>query len=144
MEYFFKINTDDGNRLIPLDYIAEVAPMLEFEEINAQTHPDFVGVMFYRGNHIPVYDIEKIADDPEIILECLILIVKDENGALFGLRTRDDCEIISAAPGQIDQIDTGTGKPKKVVQLDAGMVEVWLPTTPNGAKELIIPETASD
>ena len=141
MEYYFKVQQPGGTRLIPLAHIVEVAPMVELNEIDGETHPDFAGVMLYRGHHIPVYDLQQVPEDPEAMLECLILIVKNSGNKLFGLRTLDDCDVISVADEQTDFVDTGTGSSQKVVQLDEQMAEVWIPALPENTEDMVITES---
>lgn len=141
MEYYFKVQQAGGIRLIPLAHIIEVAPMVELKEIDGETHSDFAGVMLYRGHHIPVYDLQQVPEDPEAMLECLILIVKSSEDKLFGLRSLDDCEVISVASEQIDFVDTGTGATQKVVQLDEQMAEVWIPALPENTGDMTITES---
>lgn len=115
--------------------------MVELNEIDGETHPDFAGVMLYRGHHIPVYDLQQVPEDPEAMLECLILIVKNSDNKLFGLRTLDDCDVISVADEQTDFVDTGTGSSQKVVQLDEQMAEVWIPALPENTEDMVITES---
>lgn len=141
MEYYFKVQQPGGTRLIPLDHIVEVAPMVELKDIDGETHPDFAGVMLYRGHHIPVYDLQQIPEEPEAMLECLILIVKSSEEKLFGLRSLDDCEVLSVADEQVDFINTGTGITQKVVQMDEQMIEVWVPALPENTGHMTMTET---
>lgn len=127
MKQFLHFQSSAGRRLIAVDQIIEVIPMvwLQREDSDA-ANPFFCGLLNFRGKIVPVYTVsnyqEKFACDPSAFL----IVAETEQGMIAVLALEVDY-LVSVNTLEISQISSAGGKVVNAAKVDDEMIRIVVP-----------------
>lgn len=127
MRQFLHFQSDAGRRLIAVDEIIEVIPMVWLQREAADSEQDsFCGLLNFRGNIVPVFTLsvyeERTCTDPSYFL----IVTHTENGMVAVLAHEVDY-LVNVDSAAISRISAQSGTVLNVAKVEDEMVRIVKP-----------------
>ncbi len=112
-------------RLVRLEDIVECIPMVELDEQQRADHPQYRGLLHFRGRVVPVFDLAEEHGQP--LEPSWFLIVLRARRQEIAVVARQVFEILTSAAADYESVDIGHGQSLTVVSSDSQMLQVLEP-----------------
>lgn len=122
---FLHFQSGAGERLLDLNLIVEVLPMVALEYFEESTSPYFLGGLRYRGEFVPVFSL-KAGLQSEKNPDYFLIVLAYENRKL-ALLAQNVMEVLSLRPDCIEKLPIGASSSVVIVKVKDSYLRVCEP-----------------
>ena len=121
-ESFLHFEASIGSRLLPLQAVVEVIPMVRLNETRGEGNECYRGVLHFRGRMIPVFDFDatsRTAERPDAFL-----VVANSASREFALVASKIYDLVNVGEEDLSKLDTGAERCVSVASVDGQLVRI--------------------
>jgi chemotaxis signal transduction protein len=123
MKQFVTVSAGGRRKLVPLEEVVEIIPMLALEDVEGQSHL-CRGVANLRGDLVPVFDLTG-ATAP--LHPSRFILVSRADGVLIGLIVDDVHEVLTLEDERLLRRPVGGGRTALMVSVEGSVMAVLNP-----------------
>lgn len=126
MKQFLHFQSGVGKRLVPVDDVVEVIPMVALQRDDETYGQHFCGLMNYRGHIVPVFTLSQYASEDCSNID-YFLIVAGMGDAMVAVLAQEVDYLVTVEAGDITTVRPREGQPFMVAKINEEMVKVVNP-----------------
>ncbi len=126
MKQFLHFQTSLGKRLVILNEVTEVLPMVALDYSETEGNDLYCGLLHFRGRVVPVFDVQQRTQKSLQCLDLFLIVLNNEQQEM-AIVASDIYGIVEAPAECWQTLQTGSKRPIEVVNIEGEFLRILVP-----------------